>query len=70
MGVCVATGAAVVVYVARGAVRDGREVLAPMGEEVVLRVKDRVGEVASVTREKAGDLLSAGRSHQSGSREG
>ena len=57
LALCVALGAAVVVVVALPARREGRELLAPRGEEVVGKVID----AASTTKDRTTELL--GRRH-------
>lgn len=53
MIICVGLALAVVVIVAMPARREGRDILAPRGEEVVGRVKG----ATTATREKTNDLL-------------
>ena len=53
MIICIGLAVTVVVIVAMPARREGRDILAPRGEEVV----DRVKEASSATRDKTGELL-------------
>ncbi len=58
MILCLLLGLAVVGLVAIPARRDGRDVLTARGEEVVSRVKERTGAVATVAK-RTGDGVSS-----------
>lgn len=52
---------AVMGLVAIPARREGREMLTPRGEEVVLRVREKTGSVVETAREKTGGAIDAAR---------
>jgi peptidoglycan/LPS O-acetylase OafA/YrhL len=62
MLVCLGLAVVIVALVAVPARREGREVLAPKGEELVARVQERAEDAVSSAKEKASGLLSASRS--------
>lgn len=61
MLICVALAAAIVALVAVPARREGRDMLAPKGEEVVERMRERVEDVTESAREKAAALVASQR---------
>jgi hypothetical protein len=52
---------AVVCVVAVPARREGRDMLTPMGEELVSQVRDKTGEALETAREKTGEAFDAAR---------
>jgi hypothetical protein len=62
-------GLAVVLAVALPARREGRDLLTPHGEDVVAKVRERTGTLASATAERTGDLVNSAKDRVDAARE-
>ena len=61
MLLCLVLAVAVVGLVASPARRQGRDVLTPNGEEVLLRMREKTGSAVETAREKTGEAIGAAR---------
>ena len=61
MLLCLVLAVAVVGLVAIPARRQGRDVLTPKGEEVLLRMREKTGSAVETAREKTGEAIGAAR---------